>query len=213
MHLYMSMSKPSVHHASRQPKHAAEVERSLLSTQSALQSIMCDIITLGKRHVSSQKVGHRLHGGEHTTPVPVSQQVRMHTPVLGSFTLEQQLAASGAALLPTALAHPRGHTHIVLHHFGTPHRTDSRSQPHTGTSCGCSHDSTQSYACTAHMYGLFSGSRPPMPWAGRELSPDASILMTNSKRREVTLRSLPKKTPPRSGLKKRSAMASVNASF
>ncbi|KAA6418512.1 MAG: hypothetical protein FRX49_11568 [Trebouxia sp. A1-2] len=43
----------------------------------------------------------------------------------------------------------------------------------------------------------------PMPLAGREFSPDANILMTNSNRREVTLSSLSKKIPPRKGLKKR----------
>ena len=53
----------------------------------------------------------------------------------------------------------------------------------------------------------------PMPLAGREFSPDASILMTNSNRREVTLRSLSKKMPPRNGLKKRSMMASEKPSF
>ena len=61
---------------------------------------------------------------------------------------------------------------------------------------------------------LLAGSSPascsataPMPEAGRQLDPVASIFITNSNSREVVPRSRSKKMPPRKGRKKRSTMA------
>jgi len=63
------------------------------------------------------------------------------------------------------------------------------------------------------------GSRPascsatlPIPLAGRQFLPVARHLITNSKSRDVTLRSLSKNMPPRNGLKNLSIMASENPS-
>ena len=47
----------------------------------------------------------------------------------------------------------------------------------------------------------------PMPAAGRQLLPVASMRMTNRKRREVTVRSRLKKMPPKKGRKKRSMIS------
>ena len=50
----------------------------------------------------------------------------------------------------------------------------------------------------------------PMPFSGNVFSPLANIFMTNSKSRELTLRSLSKKMPPKNGRKKRSIIADEN---
>mmetsp|Transcript_30975 Transcript_30975/g.68651 ORF Transcript_30975/g.68651 Transcript_30975/m.68651 type:complete len:228 (+) Transcript_30975:911-1594(+) len=52
----------------------------------------------------------------------------------------------------------------------------------------------------------------PMPPAGRQLDPTASMRITNSNRRDEVRSSRSKKMPPRKGRKKRRVMASLNPS-
>ena len=65
------------------------------------------------------------------------------------------------------------------------------------------------------VVGIFEEScveTAPMPCAGRQFCPVASILITKANKREVVPRSLSKKIPPRKGRKNRSIMASENLS-